>query len=79
MSKKSPLITNLERENVKVGTPVRVNVPAEMRASKFNGMTGQILSFACDHNPIPTIKLDNGIELAVELKHLDYFKQSSLF
>ena len=76
---KSKALQDLKRQDVGPDTLVKVNAPESLRVSKFNGRKGRIVKFHCETNPIPTIELDDGTRLAVELKHLIYPKQSSLF
>ena len=76
---KSKALRELDRQDVGPGTVVKVNAPESLRVAKFNGQKGRIVSLKCDANPIPIIELDSGPRLAVELKHLIYPKQSSLF
>lgn len=77
---KTKALRELDRQHVDKGTLVMVNAPDEMRVSKFNGQKGKIVELNCETNPIPTIELErSGKRLAVELKHLIYPKQASLF
>lgn len=76
---KSKQLRELDRQDVGPGTLVKVNVPEDMRAAKFNGQKGEIVKFQCKENPIPIIELHNGPKLAIELKYLIYPKQESLF
>ena len=76
---KQKALRELERQHVTEGTAVMVQAPESMRVAKFNGRKGHIIELNCGTNPIPTIELHDGTRLAVELKHLVYPKQSSLF
>lgn len=78
--KKTKALRDLDQQHVEAGTIVKVNAPENMRVAKFNGEKGHIVELKCGTNPIPVIQLErSGKRLAVELRHLVYPKQSSLF
>lgn len=76
---KTKALRELANQHVGVGTKIKVNAPDQMGVSKFNGQKGEIIKLDCEYNPIPTIELESGKRLAVELKYLVYPKQSNLF
>lgn len=73
-------LTDLRKSHVDVGTYVMISVPETHRLYKFNGQKGRIYKFTMDVNPYPIIELERtGKRLAVELKHLKFTKQTSIF
>ena len=77
--KKTKQLRQLDRQHVGVGTLVMINVPDDHRQAKWNGQKGTIQKLECNYNPIPIVQLHSGKALAVELKHLIYPRQESLF
>jgi len=76
---KTKKLRELEQKHISKGTPVMIRAPESMRVSKFNGRKGEIKRIKCGYNPIPEIELEDGTQLAVELKYLVIPQQTNLF
>lgn len=76
--KRSKALRELADKGIDVDTRCRIAAPPEAKAHKWQGQAGTIIEWNFPENPIPTIELDSGTRLAVELKHLKFNVQTSL-